>query len=47
MAAFLGGPVLIGFVAQSVNLRIAFLLVVVAAWIWVILAHGVNRKKIF
>jgi MFS family permease len=47
MAAFLGGPVLIGFVAQSINLRIAFLLVVVAALIWVIQAHGVNKKKIF
>lgn len=36
MASFLGGPVLIGFIAHLFNLRIAFSLVAFATFIWIL-----------
>ena len=45
MVAFLGGPVLIGFVAQLFSLRLAFLLIIVAAIFWIIQAGRVIRLK--
>ncbi len=46
MAAFLGGPVLIGLIAQASNLRIAFMVVAGAAVIWIIQSIVIKRKKI-
>ncbi len=45
MAAFLGGPVLIGFVAQSSNLRIAFGVVAFVALIWVLQTNRIVRNQ--
>lgn len=45
MMAFLGGPVLIGFVAQIFSLRVAFLLIIAAAILWIIQAGRVLRLK--
>lgn len=45
MAAFLGGPVLIGFIAELFNLRIAFLLVAFASIIWIIQTTRVINTK--
>jgi MFS family permease len=36
MASFFGGPVLIGFIGKITNLRIAFMLVALAAVVWII-----------
>jgi MFS family permease len=46
MTAFLGGPVLIGFIAQLSNLRIAFLFVAAAAVLWVFQTAMLVRKNI-
>ena len=46
MAAFLGGPVLIGFIAKLFDLRFAFVVVAFAAVIWVIQTYFISRKKI-
>lgn len=46
MAAFLGGPVLIGLIAEASNLRIAFMVVAGAAVIWIIQSIVIKRKKI-
>lgn len=46
MAAFLGGPVLIGFVAQISSLRIAFVLVALAAVIWILQSHRIIQRNI-
>ena len=35
MASFLGGPVLIGFIGKTADLRIAFMVVAVASIIWI------------
>ena len=45
MAAFLGGPVLIGFVAQTSNLRIAFAVVALVAVVWVLQTHRIVRNQ--
>jgi len=45
MASFLGGPVLIGFIAKALDLRIAFMFVAGAAVLWVLqTAVVINRK---
>jgi len=46
MAAFLVGPVLIGFIAKALDLRIAFMCVAVTSIIWVIQTYSILRKKI-
>jgi MFS family permease len=46
MAAFLGGPVLIGLIAEASNLRIAFMVVAATAVLWIIQAVIIKRKKI-
>ena len=46
MAAFLIGPVLIGFIAKALDLRIAFMCVAVTSIIWVIQTYSILRKKI-
>jgi MFS family permease len=46
MIAFLGGPVLIGFVAKALDLRMAFIIVALAAFIWVGQTITLSRKKI-
>ncbi len=45
MAAFLGGPVLIGFVAELSDLRIAFICVILSAVIWVLQTSLIIRRK--
>jgi predicted MFS family arabinose efflux permease len=45
MAAFLGGPVIIGFVAQLINLRFAFTFVAIMAAAWIIMTHKVMRHQ--
>jgi hypothetical protein len=45
MTAFLGGPVLIGFVAQLFTLRIAFLFVLLAALLWIIQTSLIIRRQ--
>ncbi len=45
MAAFLGGPVLIGFIAQSSNLRIAFAVVAIVAFVWVLQTHRIIKVQ--
>ena len=46
MVSFLTGPVIVGFIAKMVDLRFAFILVIVTALIWVIQTSRVIRKKI-
>jgi predicted MFS family arabinose efflux permease len=46
MIAFLGGPVLIGFLAKAFDLKLAFLFVMAAAIVWVIQVIIILRKKI-
>ncbi len=46
MAAFLGGPVLIGLIAKAFDLRIAFMVVAFAAVVWVIQTYFISRKKV-
>ena len=46
MAAFLGGPVLIGLIAKAFDLRIAFMVVAFTAVVWVIQTYFISRKKI-
>ena len=46
MAAFLGGPVLIGLIAKAFDLRIAFMVVAFAAVVWVIQTYFISKKKI-
>lgn len=46
MAAFLIGPVLIGFIAKALDLRIAFMCVAVTSIIWVIQTYSILKKKI-
>jgi len=43
MASFLGGPVLIGFIAKISDLRISFMVVALAAIIWIIQTTRVLR----
>jgi len=45
MAAFLTGPVIVGFIAQWVNLRFAFLWVVFASILWIIQTTRWIRNK--
>ena len=45
MAAFLGGPVLIGFIAKALDLRIAFVFVAAAAVLWVLQTYAIGRRK--
>ena len=45
MAAFLVGPVLIGFIAKVLDLRIAFMFVAATAVIWVLQTYTISRKK--
>lgn len=45
MAAFLVGPVLIGFIAKALDLRIAFMFVAAAAVIWVLQTYTISRRK--
>ena len=44
MASFLGGPVLIGFIAKIADLRISFMFVAFAATIWILQTTRVIRK---
>ncbi len=44
MASFLGGPVLIGFIAKLSDLRIAFMVVALASIIWIIQTTRVIRS---
>lgn len=46
MAAFLVGPVLIGFIAKALDLRIAFMFVAATSIIWVIQTFSILKKKI-
>jgi fucose permease len=46
MAAFLIGPVLIGFIAKALDLRFAFMCVAITSFIWVILTYTILKKKI-
>lgn len=46
MAAFLVGPVLIGFIAKALDLRIAFMFVAAAAVIWVLQTYTISKKKV-
>ncbi len=46
MAAFLVGPVLIGFIAKALDLRIAFMFVAASSLIWVIQTFSILKKKI-
>lgn len=45
MAAFLGGPVLIGFLAKALDLRTAFLFVAASAVWWVVQTRIMLRKR--
>jgi MFS family permease len=45
MVAFLGGPVLIGFMAKIVDLRIAFMFVAATAVLWVVQTHFIIRRN--
>jgi len=45
MASFLGGPVLIGFVAKFFDLRIAFMLVGITVVVWIIQTTRVIRTE--
>jgi len=45
MAAFLGGPVLIGFIAQISSLRISFILVAIASVIWILQTTKIIRMN--
>ena len=45
MAAFLGGPVLIGFIAKAFDLRIAFMVVAASAMIWVLQTKLLVKKE--
>jgi fucose permease len=46
MVAFLTGPVIVGFVSKLIDLRFAFLLVILMAIIWIIQTSRVIRKKV-
>ncbi len=46
MAAFLGGPVLIGLIAKAFDLRIAFMVVACTAIVWVIQTYFISKKKV-
>lgn len=46
MAAFLAGPVLIGFIAKALDLRIAFMFVAASAMLWVIQTRLIIRKRV-
>jgi MFS family permease len=46
MAAFLVGPVLIGFIARALDLRIAFMFVAAAAVVWVLQTYAISRKDV-
>ena len=45
MTAFLGGPVLIGFIAQISSLRISFILVAIASVIWILQTTKIIRMN--
>jgi len=45
MAAFLGGPVLIGFIAKWMDLRMAFTCVILSALLWVLLTTMILKKR--
>ena len=45
MAAFLGGPVLIGLIAKTFDLRFAFMVVSFAAMMWALQTYLISRKK--
>ena len=46
MIAFLTGPVIVGFVSKLIDLRFAFILVIITATIWIIQVSRVIRKKL-
>lgn len=45
MAAFLGGPVLVGFVAKWFDLRVAFMCVMCSALVWVLQTSWLLRRN--